>query len=150
LWSGILQGFGVGIVYVPMASMTFATLPVDQRNEGTAMFSLTRNVGSSVGISIVQSLLTSNTQILHSALAQHVSPFNIANRNPQLASQLAIPNGLAGLNAELTGQASMVAYIDDFKLMLILTLCALPLLLLIRAPSRQRTQTEELPNVLLD
>ncbi|HEY4369609.1 MAG TPA: DHA2 family efflux MFS transporter permease subunit [Steroidobacteraceae bacterium] len=144
-WSGIIQGFGTGIAYVPLAAMTFATLPGDLRNEGTAMFSLTRNIGSSIGISVVQALLTSNTQVMHASLAEHVSPFNLLNRNPQLAAQLTSPQGIAAVNAGLTGQASMVAYIDDFQLMLILTLLALPLLLLVR-----RAAAKEAPHVALE
>ncbi|WP_366919621.1 DHA2 family efflux MFS transporter permease subunit [Hydrocarboniphaga sp.] len=144
-WSGILQGLGTGIIFVPMAAMTFATLPGNLRNEASAMFSLARNIGSSIGISVVQALLISNTQVMHASLSELVSPFNLANRNPQLAAQLTTHEGSAGLNAAITGQASMVAYIDDFKLMLILTLLALPLLLLVRAP--QKANAEDAPHV---
>jgi len=145
-WSGIVQGFGTGMTFVPLSAMAFATLAGDLRNEGTAMFSLTRNIGSSIGISIVQALLISNTQIVHATLSEHVSPFNILNRNPQLAAQLSSPDGIAALNAGLTGQASMVAYIDDFQLMLILTLLTLPLLLLVR----RAASTKEAPHVALE
>jgi len=131
-WSGVFQGLGTGIAYVPMAAMTFATLSPALRNEGTALFSLTRNIGSSVGISVVQALLVSNTQVVHSALAEHVSPYNLAARNPELLAQLSSHSGAAAFNAALTGQASMIAYIDDFQLMFILTLLAMPLLLLVR------------------
>jgi DHA2 family multidrug resistance protein len=131
-WSGIVQGFGTGMAYVPLAAMAFATLPGDLRNEGTAMFSLTRNIGSSIGISVVQWMLTSNTQIMHASLSEHVSPYNLANTNPELAAQLASPHGLAAVNAGVTAQSAMIAYIDNFKLMFILTLLALPLLLLVR------------------
>lgn len=147
-WSGVMQGLGTGIVYVPMAAMTFATLPGHLRNEGSAMFSLTRNIGSSIGISVVQALLIRNTQIMHASLTEHVVPFNLANRNPQLAAQLASPESLAGLNAAITSQASMVAYIDDFKLMLILTLLALPLLLLVRAA--KKANAKDAPHVAVE
>ena len=145
-WSGLIQGAGIGVAYVPMATMAFATLPTHLRNEGTALFSLTRNVGSSVGISAVQALLTSNTQIMHASLAEHVSPFNLANRDPQLAAQLLSPEATAGLNAALTGQAAMVAYIDDFKFMLILVLLSVPLLLLVKKPRHP----QEAPHVALE
>jgi DHA2 family multidrug resistance protein len=147
-WSGVFQGVGTGIVYVPMAAMTFATLPGPLRNEGAAMFSLVRNIGSSIGISAVQALLISNTQIMHASLSEHVSPFNLANRNPQLAAQLAAHDGLAGVNAAVSAQASMVAYIDDFKLMLILSLLALPLLLLVR--SANKGKAEDAPHVAIE
>jgi DHA2 family multidrug resistance protein len=133
-WSGITQGLGTGIAYVPMAAAAFATLPGDLRNDGSAMFSLTRNIGSSIGISAVQALLIRNTQIMHASLAEHISPYNLANRDPHIASQLLSPQGTAAVNAALTQQASMIAYLDDFKLMLILTLLALPLVLFIKPP----------------
>ncbi|VTU37261.1 DHA2 family efflux MFS transporter permease subunit [Variovorax sp. PBL-E5] len=129
VWSGLTQGLGTGFVYVPLAAITFATLPKQYRNEGTALFSLVRNVGSSVGISVVESLLTRNTQAMHSRLAEQVTPFSDI-----LHSQAAISTteGLAALNQMVSGQAAMIAYNNDFKLMMVLTLCAVPLVLLLR------------------
>src|SRR5580658_9810883 len=107
IWSGLIQGLGVGLVFVPLAAITFATLTPALRNEGTAIFSLTRNVGSSIGISVVNTLLTRNTQIIHSTLAEHVSRYS-----PVLRAQM--PGGgspslrtLVGLNATVTEQAGM-------------------------------------------
>jgi MFS transporter, DHA2 family, multidrug resistance protein len=131
IWSGLAQGLGTGFVYVPLAAVTFATLSPALRNEGTAIFSLTRNLGSSIGISIVETLLTRNTQIMHSTLAEHVTRFS-----PALRAQ--VPNGLptmqtlAALNASVTQQASMIAYNNDFKLMMVLSLASIPLVLLLR------------------
>src|SRR6202035_2099227 len=88
VWSGILQGLGTGFVYVPLAAATFATLAPALRNEGTAIFNLIRNLGSSIGISVVNTLLTRNTQIVHSTLGDRVSRFT-----PLLHSQL--PGGPA-------------------------------------------------------
>jgi MFS transporter, DHA2 family, multidrug resistance protein len=121
--SGIIQGFGLGLVWVPLSTVAFTTLPANLRNEGTALFSLLRNVGSSIGISVVGFLLTQNIQRLHSSLAQDITPYNTAGRN--LA-------GLLGLNGILSNQAAMIAYIDDFWLMMILTIASIPLLLLIK------------------
>jgi MFS transporter, DHA2 family, multidrug resistance protein len=70
------RGVGTGFVYVPLAAATFATLRPALRDEGTAIFSLTRNVGSSIGISVVNTLLTRNTQIMHATLAEHVSRYS--------------------------------------------------------------------------
>jgi MFS transporter, DHA2 family, multidrug resistance protein len=132
VWSGVLQGLGTGFVYVPLAAAAFATLTPALRNEGTAIFSLTRNLGSSIGISIVNTLLTRNTQVVHAALGEHVSRYN-----PVLRAQM--PGGgspslrtLAGLNATVTEQAAMIAYNNDFKLMMVLSLAAIPLVLLLR------------------
>jgi DHA2 family multidrug resistance protein len=145
-WSGVVQGLGTGVAYVPMATLAFASLPADLRNEGAALFSLMRNIGSSIGISVVQALLISNTQIAHSNLADHVTPYNLATLNPQLAAQLTSHVGMAALNARLTEQASIIAYIDDFRLMLILTLLTLPLLLLVRP----RTKNGDAPHLALE
>jgi DHA2 family multidrug resistance protein len=128
VWSGLAQGLGTGFVYVPLAAITFATLAPRLRNEGTAVFSLIRNIGSSVGISVVTTLLTRNTQLMHSRLAEQVTPFNDVLH----AHANAAGGGLAGLDALVNQQAAMIAYNDDFKLMLVLTLCAVPLVALLR------------------
>ncbi|HEX3913381.1 MAG TPA: DHA2 family efflux MFS transporter permease subunit [Steroidobacteraceae bacterium] len=125
VWSGIAQGLGTGFVYVPLAAATFATLLPALRNEGTAIFSLSRNIGSSIGISVVETLLTRNTQIVHSALAGHVTPY----MSGQIASTAP---ALAGLNAAVTRQAAMIAYNNNFQLMLFLCLAAAPLVILLR------------------
>ncbi len=129
--SGILQGFGVGFVYVPLSTMAFATLAERFRTEGTAFFNLLRNLGSSIGISAVQTLLTRNTQIVHASLAAHLTPY-AATANPALAAAAANEASLTALNAEVTRQAAMVAYVDDFKLIMWMTLALIPFLLLMR------------------
>jgi MFS transporter, DHA2 family, multidrug resistance protein len=128
IWSGLLQGLGTGFVFVPLAAITFATLSPVFRNEGTAMFSLVRNVGSSIGISAVVTLLTRNTQVMHARLAEQITPYGGALHGQALSTT----QGLAALNQNVSGQAAMIAYNDDFKLMMILTLCAIPLALLLR------------------
>ena len=131
VWAGALQGLGVGLVYAPLAPLAFATLKPALRNEGTALFNLARNVGSSIGISVVESLLVRKTQLLHARLAEHLSPYDAATRSA-LAGTFAGPHGLARLNAWVTRQAAMIAYTNDFKLMMLLTLASMPLLLLLR------------------
>ncbi len=131
VWSGLTQGIGTGFVYVPLATITFATLSPRYRNEGTAMFSLIRNVGSSVGISVVEALLTRNTQIMHSRLAEQITPYGSGlHALPRAA--LTSAGGLARLNALVSRQAAMIAYNNDFKLMMVLTLCAIPLIALMK------------------
>jgi DHA2 family multidrug resistance protein len=131
IWPGAIQGLGIGIVYVPMAALTFATLAPALRNEGTALFNLIRNVGSSIGISTVQGLMVHNTQVVHASLAQHITPLTLANHSRGV---YAGAQAIAALNRAVTAQASMIAYLDDFQLMLILTVLALPLLFLVRPP----------------
>jgi DHA2 family multidrug resistance protein len=136
--TGVMQGFGLGFVFTPLSIITFSTLPRHILTQGTAIFSLMRNIGGSVGISIVEALLAENTQIVHSRLVEHLRPDNPLARAPHLSApySLATPSGVAALNAEATRQAAMVAYIDDFMLMMGLVIIALPLLLLLRGPRR--------------
>jgi MFS transporter, DHA2 family, multidrug resistance protein len=131
VWSGLSQGLGTGFVYVPLAAATFATLTPALRNEGTAIFSLTRNVGSSIGISVVNTLLTRNTQIMHSTLGEHVTRYSAVLR-AQLPDGPPSLHTLAGLNATVTEQGSMIAYNNDFKLMMVLSLAAIPLVFVLR------------------
>jgi MFS transporter, DHA2 family, multidrug resistance protein len=126
--SGFTQGLGVGFAYVSLTAAAFNTLAPELRPEGTAFFNLMRNIGSSIGISAVQALLTENTQVVHANLARHISPFNHLLHDFDLHST----RTLEMLNGEVTRQASMVAYIDDFKAMMILSLAVVPFLLFMR------------------
>jgi DHA2 family multidrug resistance protein len=138
IWTGFLQGFGLGFIFTPLSIVTFSTLPRPLLTQGTAIFSLVRNVGGSIGISIVEALLAQNTQTVHSRLIEHLRPDNPLARAPHLMAPFSLtePAGLAALNAEATRQAAMVAYIDDFRLMMLIALCSLPLLLLLRESRR--------------
>ncbi len=146
--SGVLQGFGIGLVYVPLSTVAFATLSTSLRNEGTAFFNLMRNMGSSIGISMVQILLTQNTQIMHASLAEKITPFNTAAQ-PALQMEhvdLSTTSGLALLNSEITRQAAMVAYINDYQLIMILTIALIPMLLFLR--KAQQKPSSEHPAVM--
>lgn len=141
VWSGVLQGLGTGFVYVPLAAISFATLAPALRNEGTAVFSLMRNIGSSIGISVVTTLLTRNTQIMHSRLAEQVTPYgNIFNAGVQKA--IGSHDGLAGLNAMVSRQAEMIANNNDFKLMMVMTLCAIPLVAMLKKAGKPDKDAE--------
>jgi MFS transporter, DHA2 family, multidrug resistance protein len=133
MWTGFLQGLGSGLVYVPLAAVSFATLAAARRNEGTALFSLMRNMGSSIGISVITALLVRNTQIMHSRLAENLTPYSSA-LHPATATA---GKGLAMLNQLVTTQASMIAYNNAFKLMMIISLCTLPLVALVRNAAPQ-------------
>jgi len=129
--SGLAQGFGSGLVFIPLAAVTFATLTPALRNEGAAIFSLTRNLGSSIGISVVETLLTRNTQIMHASLGEHISRYS-SNLRTQMPAGSPTLHSLAQLNATVTEQAAMIAYNDNFKMMMVLSLAAIPLVLLLR------------------
>jgi DHA2 family multidrug resistance protein len=139
IWPGVIQGIGMGLVFVPLSAATFATLSPEMRAQGTALFSLVRNIGSSIGISLVQTMLVRNTVIAHAALTERLTYANPAWHNPAIARayDLGTLGGAAFLDSTVTQQAAMMAYIDDFWLMFFLTLAVIPLLLLIRPPGRQ-------------
>jgi DHA2 family multidrug resistance protein len=136
IWPGVIQGVGLGLVFVPLSAATFATLTPAMRAEGTAIYSLVRNIGSSIGIALVQTLLVRNTQIAHASLGAHVNYANPALQDAGVSTIYNLANGagMTALNGEITRQASMLAYVDDYWLMMILTLAVIPLLLLVRKP----------------
>jgi len=138
VWPGVIQGIGMGFVFVPLSAATFATLSPTMRAQGTALFSLVRNIGSSIGISLVQTLLVRNTVIAHASLTERITYANPAWHNPAVARayDLSSLGGAALLDSAVTQQAAMMAYINDFWLMLFLTVAVTPLLLLIRLPGK--------------
>jgi DHA2 family multidrug resistance protein len=131
---GFIQGTSLGMLFVPLTTVAFATLPVNLRAEGTGLYSLSRNVGSSVGISIVTVLLAQNIQVNHAEIGAYVTPFNRAFDAWAIKSYLdpMVASGRATLDAMITVQASWVAYLDDFKLLMLLSLAVMPLLLIIK------------------
>jgi DHA2 family multidrug resistance protein len=136
--SGVIQGFGLGFVWVPLTTIAYSTLAPEARNEAAGVFNLMRNIGSSVGISTTVALLAQNTQRLHSALAANITATNPLLLDPTVQRYWnpATSQGVAAINAEVTRQAAMIAYIDDFKLMMLMALALIPLVLLFSAPSK--------------
>jgi DHA2 family multidrug resistance protein len=134
--TGIVQGLGLGFIFVPLSTIAFATLEPRYRTEGTAMFSLMRNIGSSIGISVMVTLLAQGTQRNHAILAENATPFNDALQLHGVSGiwNLGSTSGLAALNGEITRQAATIAYLGDFRLMMAITLLSIPLLLLLRRP----------------
>ena len=133
--AGITQGFGVGLIFVPLSTVVFANLAPRLRTDAAGLYTLVRNIGSSVGISVLEAILVRNTQIVHADLIRHVRPDNpnfslFAPHGWSLASQ----RGMAFIDAQVTAQASMVSYVDDFKVMLTMALMVMPLVLLMRPP----------------
>ncbi len=131
---GFTQGVSIGFLAIPINILAFATLPATIRTEGTSVYSLMRNLGSAVGISITGALLETNTQVNHAIMADDITPFNRALQTGSPA-RFWNPNSLHGLvllNQEVTRQAKIIAYMDDFKLMLILAIIVIPLLIFTR------------------
>jgi MFS transporter, DHA2 family, multidrug resistance protein len=126
----VFQGVGLGFLFVPLSVITLSTLRPEQRAEGAGLYSLSRNIGSSVGISVVNTLLTQNTQVNHAEITRYLTPVNRAFEDPGIArfwNPLSAA-GRAALDAAVTQQAQIIAYIDDYKLLMIATLAAIPLL----------------------
>ncbi len=133
---GVIQGIGLGFIFVPLSVVTLSTLSPELRAEGAGIYSLSRNIGSSVGISVVNSLLTTNTQINHAEIAQHVTSVNRMFEDPMITQfwNPAAAAGRAALDAVVTRQAQIIAYIDDYKLLMIVTLAAIPLIIVFKKP----------------
>jgi DHA2 family multidrug resistance protein len=133
----VVQGAALGFVFIPLQVVAFATLPAPLRTEGTALLSLFRNVGSAIGISVTSALLAHNSQVVHSELGAFVNPFNRALQAGGAVTKMLNPAhnlGAQMLDALINNQALIIAYIDDYKFMMLTTLPALLLLFLMRRP----------------
>src|SRR3984893_8907994 len=135
--TGFVQGAGLGFLFVPLTTVAFATLAPEQRADAAGIFNLSRNVGSSVGISVVSYLLIRNNQVNHATVASHVTAVNHAFNNGIMLHAWSpwTAAGRAALDQVVQTQASIISYIDDFKLMMLLSLAVLPLVLLLRRAS---------------
>jgi DHA2 family multidrug resistance protein len=130
---GVIQGAGLGLVFVPLSSISFRTLPGHLRTSGSAMLTLVRNIGSSIGISMVIANLSSKTTQMHARIVESVTPFNGAFQMQDIAGTLNLNTdaGRAMVDGMVTKQASIIAYQNDYKLLMYLTLATLPLLLVL-------------------
>ena len=137
--SGVVQGLGLGLIFVPLQTLAFETLAPKMRTTGAALLNLSRNVGGSIGISIVSTQLVRLTQVSHADLARNITEQTIPTADPTMLQTIfpvAGPAALAYINLEVNRQALFIAYLDDFKLMMIVTFAVLPLLLLMRRGNR--------------
>jgi DHA2 family multidrug resistance protein len=135
---GLVQGAAFGVLFVPLSTVTLSTLAPEDRTEGAGFYNLARNFGSSIGISIVNAMLTSNTQANHADIAAHVTTVNRAFDSPTIAAfwNPATAAGRAALDAMVTQQAQIIAYIDDYKLLMVATLVVLPLLIVFKSTAK--------------
>lgn len=135
----VIQGVGLGLVFVPLSTVAFATLAGHLRTEGAAILTLIRNIGSSIGISVVIAQLTSTTTRMHAHLTEYVTPFHDALKMPDVASilNMSTPQGRGLLDNLITQQATIIAYANDFKVLMILTMLVIPLVFLIRTTRNQ-------------
>jgi DHA2 family multidrug resistance protein len=142
----ILQGVGLGLVFVPLTSVAFLTLPNHLRTSGTAITTLVRNIGSSIGISMVIANLTNKTTYMHARLMEYVTPFNPALQMPDVAATLntTTDTGRALLDGLVTQQATVIAYQNDYWLLMWLTLAVLPLTLIIGSSKALRQPSSKI------
>ena len=129
----IAQGFGFGLVFVPLSTVAFLTLPNHLRTDGTSMLTLMRNVASSVGISIVIAQLTEGSRRAYAVLSQHVNPFNHAMQMPDVRGMIdmSVDKGRAMMDAMVNLQAQIIAFSQDYQMVMIFTLCTIPLAIMI-------------------
>jgi DHA2 family multidrug resistance protein len=160
IWNGFLQGAGLGLVFPPLTTLAFATVPLRVRTEGAAMNALMRNLGASVGVAALVALLDRNVQINRSEISEHLTPFspfwrlaNVPMQNGLPISRERLidhwmpmtggfpfgslptddPNKLIGMwTEELNRQAAAIAYLNDFRVLAIAAIVCIPLLFFMR------------------
>jgi DHA2 family multidrug resistance protein len=131
IFSGVVQGLGLGLIFVPLQTLAFETLPARARTTGAALLNLSRNIGGSIGISVVSTELVRLTQVSHADMAAQITQSTIPTADPtvlQTVAPVAGPAALAYINLMINKQALFIAYLDDFKMMMIITFTILPLL----------------------
>src|SRR5690348_2806232 len=149
IMSGIVQGLGLGLIFVPLQTLAFETLASRFRTTGAALLNLSRNIGGSVGISVVGTQLVRMTQVAHADMAAHITQHTMATISStqiETAIPTAGPLALAVINGEITKQALFIAYLDDFKLMMMVTFVVLPLLFFMKRGAK----ADETPLVHMD
>ncbi len=138
--AGFIQGIGLGLVFMPMNMIAFASLDPKFRPDGTTLLTLARNLGSSFGISVIVTMLARNIQVSHSDIAANVTATSMpAVDIGSAAAALGSVGGglLAMIDGEVNRQAAMIAYIDNFYMMFWLVLCFVPLTLLVKSGKAQ-------------
>ncbi len=140
---GVVQGIGQGLISVPVSTVALSTLAPEHRAEGAGVYNLARNLGSSVGVSVVNSLLTFNVQVNHADLTSHITAFNRLLSAPPVAAFWSpySAGGRAALDAVINRQAQVIAYNNDYKFLMFATLATLPLLFVVRGPAAAKVST---------
>lgn len=132
--SGLLQGLGMGLVFIPLQVSAFATLKPSLRTDGSSLLNLMRSLGASAGISWMTVLLARNIQTAHADLGSNITAATGSLVDVSTIDRYQVLGDVAIslIDAEVNRQAAMIAYVDDFWLMMWITLAAAPLTLLMR------------------
>ena len=129
----IAQGFGFGLVFVPLSTVAFLTLPNHLRTDGTSMLTLMRNVASSIGISIMIAQLTEGGRRVYAVLNENITPFNHAMQMPNVRGiiDMSTDTGHAMMDVMVGIQAQIIAFSQDYQMVMLFTLCVIPLAIMI-------------------
>lgn len=140
--TGLIQGLGMGLVFIPLNVSAFSTLPPHLRTDGSSLLNLARSLGASVGISITTILLAANIQRGHEEIGSHITSATLSNIDLSTVDrfQSAADMAMRMIDNEVNRQAAMVAYVDDFYLMMWLALAAVPLTFFMRRSRPQAPQ----------
>jgi len=130
----IVTGFGIGLAWVCLSTATFATLPPELRTEGASLFALIRVIGASIGVSVFVALLSRNTQVSYGELSEHINSYNTALSmfRDQRFWDMESQGGIAQLYEIVSLQAQTIAFINDFKLLVLTSLVGIPFALMFR------------------
>lgn len=148
VYTGLFQGFGMGFVFIPLNGVAFSTLPMRLRTDGSSLLYLFRSLGGSFGISIMTTMLARNMQTSHEDLASHITSSSMNAIDPASADRLGGIGeaALQMMNLEINRQAAMIAYLDDFKLMMILLIVISPIIFFLKpgaaVPGQQPAMAE--------
>jgi DHA2 family multidrug resistance protein len=139
-WGNLLLGFGQSIAFTPMTVMAFSTLPTRQVTEGSAIFTLMRNFGSSLFISVAVLVVSRSTASNYSRMTEFITPYNRTLSAPGLPPQWSLEsaNSLLSLSNEMLRQAAMIGYLNAFQLMAFTALAAMPLAVFMRRVTRDQ------------
>jgi DHA2 family multidrug resistance protein len=142
----MIQGAGIAFVFSPLQVVGFATLDPELRTDAAALFSLSRNIGSAIGITATSVLLASNVQTLHAQYSEQITPFNRALQSGAAGLFLGptTPFGAQGIEAQIQYHALVGAYANDFLLMFWVCLPMLPLLFFMKRPQTRTLRPAEL------
>ena len=133
-WPMAVQGFGVGVLWVPITVVTFSTLDPARVSEASGVYHMVRNIGSSIHISLSISLAVRMSRTSYADLAERVTPYSEALSMPWAVGAWNLHDlpGIAALSREMARQAAMIGYLDAFVFFVITSLAVLPLVFLLR------------------
>jgi len=150
VWSRMVQSLGFGFLFVPISTAAFAFIPRARTQYATGLFNLARNIGGSIGIATVTTMLARRAQFHQARLVEHMTPYDAAFRQSAAgAAQVVAAHGASAPDAahaaqgmlygSMLRQASMLAFVDTFRLMAVMFLVIIPLMLMIRNIKPSRT-----------